>query len=118
KGFVETDHSIGDITLDITVDTDGTYSLSTIYANGNGPVNTENKCVIRTLSIDGNSVGKLVMPHRGVANWDDWGSSNPVVVNLSAGTHRVVISFNPEDENMNLHTSHALLDRLIVKKLR
>ncbi len=118
KGFVETDHSIGDITLNITVDTDGTYSLSTIYANGNGPVNTENKCVIRTLSIDGNSVGKLVMPHRGVANWDDWGSSNHVVVNLTAGTHRVVISFNPEDENMNLHTSHALLDRLIVKKLR
>ncbi len=118
NGFVETDHKTAPITLELPELTDGTYSITLIYANGNGPVNTENKCAIRTIEIDNSPVGTVVMPHRGVANWNDWGLSNSVVINLNKGKHELKISFRPENENMNLQTNHALVDRVIIKKIK
>lgn len=115
-GFVETDHQTGVITLPVNIEEDGGYALSLRYSNGNGPVNTENKCVVRTLIIDGEKAGTLVMPHRGVVNWNDWGMSNSVPVRLSKGTHEVKIVFDAVDENMNLGTSHALIDELQLRK--
>lgn len=117
KGFREVDHTTGPITVDVTVPADGRYALTLVYANGNGPVNTENKCAIRTISVNGNRAGIAVMPHRGVANWDDWGLSNPVNADLKAGINKVTIDFRPENENMNLATNHAIIDRIIVEHL-
>lgn len=91
----------------VNVPADGDYCVSLLYANGNGPVNTENKCAIRTLSADGERAGILVLPHRGKDNWDDRGWSNSVVVPLTAGQHTLTIDFRPENENMNIHTNHA-----------
>ncbi len=117
-GFVEVDHKTPARTLDLEIADEGTYSIAVVYANGNGPVNTENKCAIRTLQIDGNVAGTLVMPHRGVANWSDWGLSNSVAVTLKPGTHKLTIAFQAQDENMNLSTNHALIDRVVVKKIK
>lgn len=117
-GFVEVDHSTAPINIKLPVAEEGTYSISLVYANGNGPVNTENKCAIRTLTVDGNKAGTIVMPHRGVGNWSDWGRTNNVVVPLSAGNHEIGIAFFPEDENMNLNTNHAIIDRVIVQKIK
>jgi len=116
-GFVEIDRTTPAVDIPFTVADDGTYSLSLRYANGNGPVNTENKCAIRTVSIDGRRLGVFVMPQRGVANWDDWGLSNPVHADLAAGQHTLTISYEPTDANMNGNTNHALVDRLIVVRL-
>ncbi|MDE5662883.1 MAG: hypothetical protein K2L35_00935 [Muribaculaceae bacterium] len=91
----------------VNVPADGDYCVSLLYANGNGPVNTENKCAIRTLSADGERAGILVLPHRGKDNWDDRGWSNSVMVPLTAGQHTLTIDFRPENENMNIHTNHA-----------
>lgn len=110
NGFVETDHSTAAISVTIDVPADGEYAFSLRYANGNGPVNTENKCAIRTLTIDGNKIGTVVMPHRGVANWDDWGMTNEVKTELKAGKHTLCIEYRPENENMNLSTNHAIVD--------
>ena len=110
NGFVETDHSTAAISVTIDVPADGEYAFSLRYANGNGPVNTENKCAIRTLTIDGNKIGTVVMPHRGVANWDDWGMTNEVKTELKAGKHTLRIEYRPENENMNLSTNHAIID--------
>lgn len=117
-GFVEVDHSAAPINIKLPVAEDGTYSISLVYANGNGPVNTENKCAIRTLTVDGNKAGTIVMPHRGVGNWSDWGRTNNVIVPLTAGNHEIGIAFFPEDENMNLKTNHAIIDRVIVQKIK
>lgn len=110
NGFVETDHSTAAISVTIDVPADGEYAFSLRYANGNGPVNTENKCAIRTLTVDGNKIGTVVMPHRGVANWDDWGMTNEVKTELKAGKHTLCIEYRPENENMNLSTNHAIID--------
>ena len=110
NGFVETDHSTAAISVTVDVPADGEYAFSLRYANGNGPVNTENKCAIRTLTVDGNKIGTVVMPHRGVANWDDWGMTNEVKTELKAGKHTLCIEYRPENENMNLSTNHAIID--------
>ena len=114
KGFREVDHATGEIVVPVEVKAPGRYAVMLRYANGNGPVNTENKCAVRTLTLNGNKAGTVVMPHRGVANWNDWGLTNAVIVNLPAGKSNVGIVFNSYDENMNLHTNHALIDEVLV----
>lgn len=118
NGFVELDHNTGTIQTSTVIDNDGEYAITLIYANGNGPVNTENKCAIRTVSVDGKRIGTVVMPHRGVANWNDWGRSSSVKVSLNAGLHTIAIEFRPENENMNLTTNHAIVDRIEMAKVR
>lgn len=117
-GFIETDHRTSPVNMSFNAPSDGTYSFSLIYSNGNGPVNTENKCAIRTISVDGVWAGIFVMPHRGVANWNDWGNSNRVILPLSAGRHEITIDFRPENENMNIVTNHALIDRLTITRIK
>ena len=122
NGFVETDHSSAPVVMTIkTGDAElpgGEYALSFRYANGNGPVNTENKAAVRSLYVDGKDVGTIVMPHRGVGNWNDWGMTNSVRVMLAPGTHEIKLVLNPEDENMNLHTNHALIDGVVIERVK
>lgn len=115
-GFIEIDKGSAPVVTEIEVPEDGEYILSVRYANGNGPVNTENKAAIRSLTVDDRDAGTLVMPTRGVGNWSDWGMSNGIVVPLRKGTHQVMIEYQPEDENMNIKTNHALLEYLEIIK--
>ncbi len=117
EGFVEIDRATAAKDITVTVPESGKYAISVRYANGNGPVNTENKAAIRTLSVDGNVAGTLVMPHRGAGNWYDWGSSNSVVVPLTAGTHKLTIDYRAHNHNMNINTNHALIDRVELLKV-
>ncbi len=116
-GFVEVDHEAANIITRVNVPADGLYAVSLRYANGNGPVNTDNKCAVRTLLVDGRRAGTMVMPQRGVGNWNDWGYSNVVEVPLTAGEHTFTITFLPENENMNLGINHALIDELVVRRI-
>ena len=117
KGFVETDKNTKPVVKTIDIPHDGVYSISYRYSNGNGPVNTENKAAIRSLFVDGKDAGTIVMPQRGVANWDDWGISNSVKVPLTKGKHTITLEYNPEDQNMNLKTNHALIDGIVVEQV-
>lgn len=116
-GFREIDRSSAPVNIPVEVPADGTYAIYLRYANGNGPVNTENKCAIRTISVDGKRVGIVVLPQRGVANWNDWGNSNVLELPLTAGKHTVTIDFRPENNNMNINTNHALVDEIVLEKL-
>ena len=116
-GFAEASQTLPAPEAEIEVPSDGKYSVTVRYANGNGPVNTENKAAIRTLTVNGQKAGTVVMPQRGVANWNDWGISTVVPVELKAGKHTVKIEYLPEDENMNIATNHALIDEVIITRL-
>ena len=115
-GFAETDHNSAEITVPVNVEKPGVYALKLRYANGNGPVNTGNSCAIRTVLVDGKTAGTVVMPHRGSGNWSDWGYTNSVDVDLTAGPHTVTVVFRPWNENMNHGTNHALIDRIELTK--
>ncbi|MDE5595683.1 MAG: hypothetical protein K2I89_08960, partial [Muribaculaceae bacterium] len=118
NGFVEIDHKSAPVDIDVEVPEDGLYAVSLIYANGNGPVNTENKCAVRTLAVDGRDVAAIIMPQRGEGKWSDWGRSSIVRVPLTAGKHTLSVSFRDENENMNLSTNHALIDRMEVVRIK
>ena len=95
----------------------GTYAVDARYANGSGPVNTEDKVAVRTLLVDGDTVGVIVMPQRGANQWSDWGWSNVLRVRLGAGAHTIVLTYAPLDENMNRRVNTALLDELRLTRL-
>lgn len=110
-GFSEISRSRNkQISIPITIDQDGIYSIDFRYANGNGPINTENKCAIRSLKIDNLSAGTFVFPQRGKEVWDNWGFSNTLRTSLTKGPHTLVLSFEPWNENMNGAVNQAMLD--------
>ena len=105
--------------LEFTVDVPvaGTYAIDARYANGSGPVNSGDKAAIRSLRVDAARVGSLVMPHRGVDLWTDWGYSSTLVVPLSAGVHTLTLVYTPLDRNMNGAVNTALVDHLRLTRL-
>jgi hypothetical protein len=105
------------ISIPVNISKAGKYCISFRYANGNGPVNTENKCAIRTLKTDGTVSGTLVLPQRGKNEWSNWGISNYTHVRLSKGKHVIEVSYEPWNENMNGEINQAMLDALILEKL-
>lgn len=117
NGFIEVDHTTTGASATVEIPDAGNYAVTLRYANGNGPVNTENRCAIRTLAIDGKPTGTIVMPQRGSGNWSDWGESNSLEITLPAGRHTIAVEFMPENENMNFKVNHALIDRIILRKL-
>ena len=118
NGFLELSRQSAPVSVDIDVPETGVYALSLRYANGNGPVNTENKAAIRTLTLDGSKAATMVMPHRGRGNWNDWGMSNLVTLPLEKGHHTLGLSYLEEDENMNIGTNHALVDCIRIERVK
>ena len=113
NGFVEISKTVNTkINFTINIKEDGTYILDVRYANGNGPINTENKCAFRTISIDSTTTGTLVFPQRGKDEWSNWGWSNSLKLTLSKGLHHITITFEPWNENMNGDINQAMLDCL------
>lgn len=117
NGFVELDKSSAPVSVTVNIPEAGDWFASMRYSNGNGPVNTENRCAIRTIAIDGIPVGIMVFPQRGRANWDDWGWSNTLLLPaLTPGEHTITVEYKPDNENMNIDTNHLLLDAISLRK--
>jgi hypothetical protein len=117
-GFTEISRGIHRrITIPISIKQPGHYAIDFRYSNGNGPVNTENKCAIRNLKVDSQQAGALVFPQRGKDDWSNWGYSNASIVTLTDGPHNVILSFDDNNENMNGAVNQALLDAMRVTRL-
>lgn len=113
KGYVKLDLQHPDSPVyRIRIQTGGFYSIDVRYANGSGPINTSNKCAIRTLEVDRHAVGPVVMPQRGAGDWESWGYSNVIHVHLTGGIHDLSLSFDKHDRNMNGKTNTALVDAI------
>lgn len=89
----------------ITVDVPqaGEWALSWNYANGTGPVNTDNNCGIRMLYVDGERCGINIFPHRGTDDWDNWGWTIPEKLTLSKGKHTFTLAYESDADNMDFH---------------
>ena len=117
-GFVEISKDINTtINVPVIVNEAGLYAIDLRYANGNGPVNTENKCAIRTIDVNGKFAGTLVLPQRGRDEWSNWGYSNSVKVRLVKGRNSLSIRFAGYNDNMNGEINQAMLDNLRVIRL-
>jgi len=101
------------VEIPVSVPCTALYAVEARYANGSGPINTDAKAAIRTLRVDGNPTGAvLVMPQRGVDRWSDWGYSTLALEPLEAGPHTLLLELTPLDENMDGRVNTALLDHL------
>lgn len=118
KGFVEISANKNrtiEITVDIEKDSD--YLIDMHYSNGSGRWNTNNKCAIRSLSVNDNYEGVLVFPQRGKDEWSEWGFSNCLQVSLKSGINRLKIHFEDWNNNMDVNVNTAMLDYLrIIEK--
>ncbi|MBY0481783.1 MAG: hypothetical protein K2Q21_10530 [Chitinophagaceae bacterium] len=118
NGFVETSKTINPtLSFPIEVSEDGLYAIDFQYANGNGPTNTENKCAIRSLLVNKEFKGTIILPQRGTKEWSNWGSSNSVHVKLLKGKHLIQLSLEDHNDNMNLEINQAMIDFLRIIKL-
>ncbi|MBW3127797.1 glycogen debranching protein [Hymenobacter profundi] len=119
KGFVEISQAKNPtLTIPVTVAEAGLYAVDFRYANGNGPVNTQNKCAIRTLRRGAELLGTVVLPQRGTGEWSNWGYTNPLPVRLPKGKTQLTLTFEPANENMNGEVNQAMLDCMRVVKLQ
>lgn len=100
--------------VDCTVDApvSGWYAVDILYANGNGPITTDNKCCIRSLFVDHRFAGGVVFPQRGLNRWNDKGWSNKVLIRLKQGKHLLSLRFEKENENMNIEVNAAEIKQL------
>ncbi len=119
EGFTEISNTVNrKIIIPVEADSAGVYSINFRYANGNGPVNTENKCAIRSLTLDGNFAGTVVLPQRGANEWSNWGYTNAVQVRLTKGKHLVALVFEEQNENMNGEVNQAMLDTMSIRRIK
>jgi len=105
------------VAIPVHVPRAGVYAIDARYANGSGPINTEDKAAVRTLLVDGRRLGVLVLPQRGPDRWDDWGYSTMLRAQLAAGDHVLTIRYEPLNRNMNGRINRALLDHLRLTRL-
>ena len=110
-GYVRTGTVVNPaLKFQVKVEEAGAYAIDFRYANGHGPVNTDNKCAMRTLKVNGESAGTIVLPQRGKDEWSDWGFTNRLIVDLSAGAHDLSLDYEQHNANMNGSVNEALVD--------
>lgn len=95
----------------------GKYALRTRYANGTGPVNTDNNCGIRSLYVNGTFACSLVFPQRGKDEWSNWGLTNFEYVTLKDGDNFLTIRFDDFNRNMDGEINDFLLDCIYLQRL-
>lgn len=118
NGYIQsTQISNNNINFDIEISVSGIYAIDFRYANGNGPINTNNACAIRNLYLNDELNSTIVLPQRGDKVWNDWGFSNSVLVKLDKGNHKFALQYNPINMNMNITKNEALIDAIRVIKL-
>lgn len=88
------------------------YYVEFRYSNGNGPVNTDNKCAQRSLFCNGVYAATAVFPQRGTDEWSDWGLSNPVRVRLVKGLNHLELRYMEYNASMNVVVNDFLLDQV------
>lgn len=117
-GYVRTD-PVGrpSVKFRFNVDRDGSYAIDFRYANGNGPINTDNKCAIRTMKLNGQVQATVVLPQRGRGEWSDWGFSSSVIIDLEKGNHELSLDYEPHNVNMNVSTNEAAVDLVRIIRL-
>jgi hypothetical protein len=94
----------------------GTYRIQFRYANGSGPMNTDNKCGIRSLYVNNAFICSLVFPQRGKDEWSNWGYTNAEELSLQKGENSFTIRFDAFNENMNGETNSFFLDQIMLVK--
>ena len=96
----------------IRIPREGKYFIDFLYANGSGPINTDNKCAIRSFWVNNTYSGSIVFPQRGDRNWTEYGYSNPIAIDLKNRHNLFKISFEEFNNNMNGDVNSVRIDKI------
>ena len=105
------------VTIPVEIKEEGDYSIDFLYANANGPINTNNRCAIRTLWDGDQRLGPLVLPQCGDGAWNIWKYSHPRIVHLAGGHHDFRLTFEDENYNMNIEMNSAAISKMRLIKV-
>ncbi|MHB1146307.1 MAG: alpha-L-rhamnosidase-related protein [Lutibacter sp.] len=118
KGYIELSNAKNkNISFSIHIPEAGEYYLDFKYSNGSGSWNTDNKCALRSLYLNKDYVGAIVLPQRGLNEWSDWGFTNSHKVHLNKGKNELKLTLENWNINMNVDINSAMLDFLRVHKI-
>lgn len=110
-GFVETSSTVNnELNVELNLSEESTYFLDMKYSNGTGPWNTDNNCAMRTLYVNNEQIGSIVLPQRGTNEWSDWGYSNSYKVKLKKGLNKLKLKLEEWNINMDGEINTAMLD--------
>jgi glycogen debranching enzyme len=103
--------------FEVKVEEAGMYLIDFEYANGNGTINTDNKCALRSLYIGSEKIGTIVFAQRGINNWKS-GYSNSIKAKLKRGKNIFNLALKDWNENMNGEINEAKLFKLRLQKIQ
>lgn len=96
-------------TITVKLPRRGKYAIDWLYSNGNGEIETQNKCAVRTMTVDGKVCDAIVLPQRGLDDWESQGWSNTAQIKLRRGRHTIELTYPEENINMNIDEDRAIL---------
>lgn len=101
------------VRIPVNIKESGRYAIDFTYSNANGPINTDNRCAIRTLwDAEGRRIGPVIMPQVGVDSFSVWTQSNTLYVELDEGCHEFYLTYSPENDNMNIAVNSAAVTNM------
>ncbi len=117
KGYVEVNLSNNaPLQMSVTAPQAGEYNIQFRYSNGSGPINTDNKCGIRSLYVNNKYTHSVVFPQRGKDEWSNWGETSHATINLKKGKNRIELRYNNHNANMNREVNRCLIDEITISK--
>lgn len=81
------------LALDVATAKAGRYLVDVHYANGGGSPLYQRNCALRSLLVNGDRGGSVIMPQLGLNDWTLTSFSNPNFVNLGEGLNTIAIDY-------------------------
>lgn len=81
------------LALDVATAKAGRYLVDVHYANGGGSPLYQRNCALRSLLVNGDRGGSVIMPQLGLNDWSLTSFSNPNFVNLGEGLNTIAIDY-------------------------
>lgn len=108
-GYVDLGESIQSYTVTFSMTDGGQYAIRFLYANGEGPVETENKCGVALMSVNATEPQYLwSFPQMG--SWDNWSFTEWQPVDLHTGRNELKFDLKQWPiKNMNGQINHFRL---------
>lgn len=94
----------------------GVYHIQFRYANGSGPINTDNKCCLRSLYVNGEYTESAIFPQRGKDEWSNWGYTPEIKIALKKGINNLSLKFDSFNRNMNGEVNRCFIDEAVIRK--
>ncbi|MFT5749232.1 MAG: hypothetical protein ACI93S_000485 [Ancylomarina sp.] len=94
----------------------GSYFIDFTYTNSNSSIESSNQCAARSLWVSHDYLGAIVFPQRGKDEWNNWGYSNAIKINLKKGRNNLRLKLESFNENQNIKNTAVLIDKIRIRK--